>query len=152
MLFVFLQVVASASCSSGWWSSEPEDPSRSLAESDRVALERFIGELREVYSRGDPRAVEAMIANDAEHRVIDLAKKHILPKGPTHIVAHRIIPYEVPDGPIFSLEGVGYELTVEPLGKLVFEVEDVSIGEIEIGFVVGKKDGMFRIAGYQPMK
>jgi hypothetical protein len=75
-----------------------------------------------------------------------------LPKGPTPIVGHRIIPYSMPEGPIFTLGDVQYELTVTPLGKLVFEVDDVSIGKMEVGFVIGQRDGVFRIAGYESIR
>jgi hypothetical protein len=143
-LLISTLVWGSSACS-----PEPTDPSLSLSEPDQVALSRFVDDLREVYSRGDARGVEAFIAEDFEHRVIDLARRHILPKGPTKILGYQIIPYSAPKGPVFTLSGVDYELTVEPLGKLIFDVEDVSIGKMQIGFVVGRRDGLFRIAGYQ---
>jgi hypothetical protein len=128
------------------------DPVQSLSAPDRLGLEEFIGQLSETYSRGDYRGVESLIAGGTDHRVIELARKHILPKGPTRIVAHRIEPYPVPEGPVFTLDGVDYELTVEPVGKLIFDVHDVSIGMTEVGMLIGKKDGVFRIAGYRPIR
>ena len=129
--------------------SDLVDPSLSLSQPDRERLAEFVTVLRDVYSRGDARGVEALIAKDFEHPVLDLARRHILPKGPTKILGYRIVPHEANGEVVFSLAGVDYGLTVEPLGTLVFDVEDVSVGEMEVAFVIGERDGAFRSAGFQ---
>ena len=146
-LWVLGLILGSVACT-----PEPEDPSLSLSQSDRTALAAFIAELSEVYSRGDSRGVEALIEGDSDDRVVGLARKRVLPKGPSKIVGHRIVPYANPEGPLFRFEGVEYEHTIEPLGKLILEVEDVSIGPVQVGFVVGQRDGVFRIAGMQSIQ
>ena len=64
------------------------------------------------------------------------------------------IDSDLQDGEVWTLtlDGVDYELTVEPVGKLIFDVHDVSIGMTEVGMLIGKKDGVFRIAGYRPIR
>ena len=84
-----------------------------------------------------------------DHLVL-FTRMRLLPKGPMAVVDIRLEPMEVKDGPPVEIEGVMYELNVAPVGTLVVEMDDVSIGTLRKKMIVGTVDGEYRLAGMRP--
>jgi len=129
------------------------DLDKVLTAEERTAFETFADALRRAYEQGNDPAVEAMIEQRGMPPFVAGATRlRYVPKGPSRVVDQYVKPLRLNDDFEVMLGGVKYGLNVEPLGVLVFEIDDVSIGRRRAELVVGKSDGVFRLAGLEPVE
>lgn len=114
-------------------------------------LDAFVAELRRAIEAGDALSVDALFnwTEMPDHLVL-FTRMRLLPKGPMVVVGIRFEPLEQSGGPLVELEGVTYELNVVPVGTLVVEMDDVSVGALSKKMIVGTVNGEYRLAGMRP--
>ncbi len=144
-LFAFVVLVA-LGCESG---PEP-DPLAALGESERHRLDSFIAEIRGGFERGDARAVERLI-NDrgVPDYFAKFARVRFLPKGPMKVLGTRVEPIRGKGGSL-EVGDTTFEFNVDPLGFLVIDMDDVSVGNVNVRMAIGTMDGQLYIAGWKP--
>ena len=114
-------------------------------------LDTFVAKLRRGIEEGDALSVDALFNwEEMPRHLVLFTRMRLLPKGPMVVTAIRLEPMEEEGGPEIELEGVTYELNVDPLGTLVVEMDDVSIGPVSKRMIVGSVGGEYRLAGMRP--
>jgi hypothetical protein len=133
-----------------------QTPSRIPAEAGLGAdadpkLLAFVAELRRAIEAGDTLAVDRL-ANweKTPDHLVYFIRRRILPKGPITVEDIQLEPMERDEGPVIEFEGVTYELNVVPVGTLVIELRDVSVGALSQKMIIGTRDGEYRLAGMRP--
>ncbi len=132
---------------------EPADPAAELSDSERQELDAFVETIREAYAAGNRAAVSALINRDGMPDFLEtITSTRYSPKGPTRVSSARIVPLEGASEMVVRLRGVDYGLNVDPLGMLVLELDDVSIGRMKAEIIVGRSEGRFQLAGLKPIE
>jgi hypothetical protein len=144
-----LLIVACTACSEG----APPDPTAELSDPERRELDAFIETIREAYTQGNYPAVSALINRKGMPDFLEaIMSTRYSPKGPTKVLSARIDPLEDAGEMVVRLRGVDYRLNVDPLGMLVLELDDVSIGIMKTEIIIGRSDGRFQLAGLKPIE
>jgi hypothetical protein len=148
-LAAVLLLAGCAACSEG----DPADPLAELSDSERQELDAFIETIREAYTAGNRPAVSALINRDGMPDFLEaITSTRYSPKGPTKVVSARVEPLEGATEMVVRLRGVDYGLNVDPVGMLVLELDDVSIGKMTAEIIVGRSDGRYQLAGLKPIE
>ncbi|MBW2273554.1 MAG: hypothetical protein JRG96_09805 [Deltaproteobacteria bacterium] len=126
---------------------------RALLLGSDPGLDAFVAELRRAMETGDALSMDALFNwQDMPEHLVLFTRMRLLPKGPMEIVDIRLEPMREGEEPSVELEGVSYELNVRPVGTLVVEMDDVSVGALSKKMIVGTLDGEFRLAGMRPKR
>lgn len=134
-------------------SRTPADPTAHFLPAEREQLASFVSEIRRAYEMGNAAAVEALINPEGTPEfLMQLTRRKALPKGPMKVVDVRVEERRRDSIRVVTLDGVDYGFNVEPIGALVIEMEDVSIGEVRVDLIIGEKDGALYIAGLRPLE
>jgi hypothetical protein len=130
-----------------------EAPSASLDDAERARLTAFVEEIRRAYEAGDARAVEARINREGTPDFFtQMTRRKSLPKGPMKVLDARVESRERRSPMVVRFGDVDYGFNVDPLGALVIEMDDVSIGRVKVELIIGRKGGRFFIAGLEPLE
>lgn len=130
-----------------------EDPTTSLSAAERERLTAFVEEVRRGYETGNVRAIESLIQREGmPENMMQMTRRHALPKGPMKVLDVRVEARPQHVDRIVRLAGVDYEFNVDPLGAIVIEMDDVSIGPTQVDLIIGRKNGSFFIAGLKPLE
>ena len=136
---------------SGCADDRPDDPVDALSAAERVELDAFIESIRVAYVDGNGPAVAAMISREGMPEFLEaIMRARYVPKGPSKVVSTRVEPLEGASEMVVELREVEYRLNVDPLGVLVLELDDVSIGKLEVEMIFGRSGGRFQLAGLKP--
>lgn len=144
-------VIVAALAGAGCGDAERPDPVAALPQAERARVDAFIAEIRSGFERGDGPAVAKLINDEG---MPDFFKKYtrvrFLPKGPTRVVGTRVEALRTEAGSI-DLGGTRYGLNVDPLGALILELDDVSVGRMEVKMTIGTHAGEYYIAGWKAL-
>jgi hypothetical protein len=138
-------------------SSEPEGASTqpaldALTEPQRQQLDAFVDHVRASYQDGNHQAIRDLI--DSSRMPASLERfnsQGSIPMGPREVTAIHIESMYAKEGPLLHWEERDFVYNVEPLGRLVIEMSDVSVGPVSVNVVFGTRDGEFRLAGLEPL-
>jgi hypothetical protein len=148
LLLGLVCLLGSTACGGG--GRETSSRLESLSSSERASLDEFVAAVRGGFERGDSRAVESLIELDGVPDFIaNLTASRALPKGPMKVTEVRVEPVSLAEGPLLVLEGVEYGFNVDPVGTLVIEMDDVSIGATRVELIFGTRDGAYRLAALE---
>ncbi len=123
-----------------------------LSSAEKTELDDFVKQIRHAHETGNHQWVRDL--SDTSRMpppLVRLNNHGSIPKGPREVTSIRIEPMQLKDGVLLRYEGLDYVYNVEPLGRLVIEINDVSIGVVSIEVTFGRRDGEFRLAGLEPL-
>ncbi len=137
----------------GPWRAKGPDPTASLSSAERVRLDSFIGEIRRAYEMGNSAAVEAHINREGTPDfLVKMTRRQSMPKGPMKVLDARVESRIDDSTRILTFDEVDYGFNVDPIGVLLIEMDDVSIGKIQVDLIIGRKNEEFFIAGLRPLE
>lgn len=148
-LSVQLLLLACSTKSEGEWTQSALDD---LSEVEQAELDDFVRRIRAAYEAGDHATIRDL--SDTSQMPPPLARlnnRGSIPKGPREVTAIRIEPIQLKEGPLLRYEEHDYVYNVESLGRLVVEMNDVSIGPVSTQVIFGRKNGRFRLAALEPI-